>query len=1152
MSPLPSILTIICAVALFALATPASAQTYVYVNASTSNNAVWGFEVSPSGALAPLANSPFSTNGAGSNGGFFASRRITVSPNGFLYASNSSTIAAFSIDPTTGELTFHSLTTVPGGDGSGLGISLGITGDGQFLIAAGGSYISSYSIGNSGSLSLINSLSVPSPVDGLAVAANGQFAAFAMPVVNEVAIATIDTTGQIAWASGSPVVASLSVPTDAAIPCTSGRVYFGSVTNAVAGYSVDRNGLLTSLPGSPFSLGFNNQAVTITPDGLHLYASTGPSVDAWDVHSDGSLTAIFGAPFAVPYTARSVTTGSDNSFVFAGGDNGAAPLSMLINTTGAVSFAAVGSVAQALRPTSVISYPSQCGKPITATTTSLNAPNISFGADGIVTATVSANVGSNPPSGNISLTVDGGAVITQPLSNPVGTSASSVFTISTPSTGTHSLSTSYAAQNGFGASSATGSLTVDKAIPTITWQTPAAITYGTALSSIQLNAIADVAGTFDYTPAVGTVLSAGTQTLLAVFTPVDSADYSSAQANVSITVNPASQTITFGAIPNHTYGDPPFTISANSSSGLAVSFSASGNCTVSGNAVTVTGAGSCTITAAQSGDSNYLAAPKLQQSFNIAKATPILSWAAPASIVYGTPLSGVQLNAIASVSGTFTYSPGGGTVLTVGKYTLLATFTPADTADYTSGGAVTTSISVTQFPAVTTVTTSPYYSSQQYSDPVTFAATITPAAINGYAPAGSVTFYMGSQLLGTATLQSNGSGGLVGILTNVPLLEPTPFGVAPTGQMAPGSHTVTAVFNNINPNFAVTNPGNTMTINPEDAGVTYTGALFVGTACETCNTATVTLSATIQDISAVSGDPVYDAYPGDIRNAQVTFINRDTGAIIASNLPVGLVSSTDTRTGTATYNWNVNLGTQNSQSFSVGVIVNNYYTRNSSTDDAVITVSEPLTTISSNFNGTSIQAGNYIWFNANFKTSGIPASGATIFFNNSTISFTAGGTQFALPVPPAVITFSPSATCASTTFNTVTGKWETTVPVSGDDEIFLTGLAFKVPATISGGVNPVTWSGVFSTNGPSVSVQWKWGAAVYTSLPTSMGKVLYSSLGVKAGHQHDCNHNNGDHAGTPEDATVQSALVGGARGGGGSNFTGSFSGTAITDTLSNE
>jgi hypothetical protein len=324
--PLQPMLSSVCSIALLTLATRASAQLYVYVNANTTNNAVYGFEVSPSGTLAPLANSPFSTGGVGSNAGFFASRRIAVSPNGFLYASNSSTIAAFSIDPTTGELIFGSLTTVPGGDGGGLGISLGITGDGRLLIAAGGSYISSYEIGNNGSLTLINSLPVPSPVDGLAVAANGQFVAFAMPNANEVAIAIIDTTGQMSWASGSPLFASVSVPTDASIPCTSDRVYFGSVTNAVAGYSVDRNGLLTSLPGSPFTLGFDNQAVAITRDGLHLYASTGPSVDAWDINSDGSLAAIFGAPFPVPYAARSITTSADNNFVFAGGENGAAPL----------------------------------------------------------------------------------------------------------------------------------------------------------------------------------------------------------------------------------------------------------------------------------------------------------------------------------------------------------------------------------------------------------------------------------------------------------------------------------------------------------------------------------------------------------------------------------------------------------------------------------------------------------------------------------------------------------------------------------------------------------------------------------------------------------------------------------------------------------
>ncbi|MHB8653746.1 MAG: hypothetical protein ACYDA9_07695 [Terriglobia bacterium] len=55
--------------------------------------------------------------------------------------------------------------------------------------------------------------------------------------------------------------------------------------------------------------------------------------------------------------------------------------------------------------------------------------------------------------------------------------------------------------------------------PSVTWATPAAIKYGTALNSTQLNATASVAGSFSYSPAAGTILSAGTQTLTVTFTP---------------------------------------------------------------------------------------------------------------------------------------------------------------------------------------------------------------------------------------------------------------------------------------------------------------------------------------------------------------------------------------------------------------------------------------------------------------------------------------------------------------------------------------------------------------------------------------------------------------------------------------------------------
>lgn len=98
------------------------------------------------------------------------------------------------------------------------------------------------------------------------------------------------------------------------------------------------------------------------------------------------------------------------------------------------------------------------------------------------------------------------------------------------------------------ASTATVSLTVNKAALTISWATPAAIPYGTALSGAQLDASSSVAGTFVYSPAAGTVLSAGQQTLEVTFTPTNTTDYTTATTSVTLTVNPAP-TFTLGASP---------------------------------------------------------------------------------------------------------------------------------------------------------------------------------------------------------------------------------------------------------------------------------------------------------------------------------------------------------------------------------------------------------------------------------------------------------------------------------------------------------------------------------------------------------------------------------------------------------------------------
>jgi sugar lactone lactonase YvrE len=76
----------------------------------------------------------------------------------------------------------------------------------------------------------------------------------------------------------------------------------------------------------------------------------------------------------------------------------------------------------------------------------------------------------------------------------------------------------------------------------MTWPAPASIAVGTALSSVQLDATADVPGTFTYSSEVGTVLPVGTQTLSATFTPIDSVNFTGAIATQELTViqaNPA-------------------------------------------------------------------------------------------------------------------------------------------------------------------------------------------------------------------------------------------------------------------------------------------------------------------------------------------------------------------------------------------------------------------------------------------------------------------------------------------------------------------------------------------------------------------------------------------------------------------------------------
>jgi hypothetical protein len=160
---------------------------------------------------------------------------------------------------------------------------------------------------------------------------------------------------------------------------------------------------------------------------------------------------------------------------------------------------------------------------------------------------------------------------------------------------------------------------------TITFAALANKTYGAPDFSVCATASSGLAASFaasgSCTVSVATVHLTGAGSCTVTASQAGDANYNLApDVSQSFAIAKASQTIAFGPLANKTYGAPDFGVSAAASSGLAISFAASGNCAISATAVHLTGAGACTVTASQPGDPNYNAAPDVSRMFSIARA----------------------------------------------------------------------------------------------------------------------------------------------------------------------------------------------------------------------------------------------------------------------------------------------------------------------------------------------------------------------------------------------------------------------------------------------------------------------------------------------------------------------------------------------------
>lgn len=366
-----------------------------------------------------------------------------------------------------------------------------------------------------------------------------------------------------------------------------------------------------------------------------------------------------------------------------------------------------------------------------------------YGGLSVFTATIN---GGQSPSGTVTFQVNGQTFGTVAVSGGVAiyNGTNEVW-----AAGTDTISAIYSGDGDNGGATGTLTETINKATPTITWATPTAITYGTALGATQLNASSTVAGTFVYTPATGTVLTAGLRPLSVTLTPTDSTDYNTATATVTLTVNKATPTITWATPAAITYGTALSATQLDASSTTAGSF----QYTPASGTVLTAGTQTLSVTLSPTDATDYNTATD-SVTLSVIKATPTITWAGPAAITYGTALSATQLDASSGVPGTFAYSPASGTVLMAGSHTLSVTFTPTDSTDYNSA---TQTVSVTvnkATPSITWATPAAITYGTALSS-TQLGASSTVAGAFAYTPSSGTVLTAGSQTLSVTLTPSD-------------------------------------------------------------------------------------------------------------------------------------------------------------------------------------------------------------------------------------------------------------------------------------------------------------------------------------------------------------------------------------------------------------
>ena len=496
-----------------------------------------------------------------------------------------------------------------------------------------------------------------------------------------------------------------------------------------------------------------------------------------------------------------------------------------------------------------------------------------------------------------------GVVTYSVVSGPATISGS---TVTITGVGTVQLQANQAATANYAASTATTSFTVNPGTPTLTFAAIPAHTYGDAPFTVSASSASNGAVTYSVNsgPATisgSTVTITGAGTVVLGASQVATANYNAATASISFAVNPEVPTLTFAAIPAHTFGDAPFTVSATSASSGAVTYSVtSGPATIAGNTVSLTGAGTVVLKAMQAASGNY-AATTATTSIVVNPETPTLVFAAIPTHTYGD--APFTVSATSASSGAVTYSVtsgpatiAGNTVTITGVGTVVLGASQAASGNYGTATA-STSFAVNPetpnlvFAAIPTHTfgDAPFTvnATSASSGAVTYSVTSGPATIAG----NTVTLTGAGIVVLGASQAASGNYGTATASTSFTVNPETPtlvFAAIPTHTFGDAPFTVSAT-------------------SVSSGAVTY--SVTSGPATISGNTVTLTGPGTVVLGASQAASGNYASSTASISFSVNPAVSITTGTTLPPGVVGGAYSLQLSATGgSGGYNWSVTSG----------------------------------------------------------------------------------------------------------------------------------------------------------------------------------------------------------------------------------------------------